>query len=280
MGNCLGFGSGGVRAESVAARYQSHHYGGETPGDGCFACCQSRGAKGDGEVSKVTVCFGLFLGILGILFIAGGVIVGYYPKKLQEPILFYVEDATQHEFLPTYQLMIAIGVFVFLSAVCACCCGAKVAACCLLLAFGMVIAVVVRLSYSVSNFDSERVESDIRKNMMAKINSTADPILDYIQQKLECCGVEGPSDWQHNIKFNNETVPDSCCKVETPDCGQNYRPDDIFLGGCLTNMMHKITTYFHWQISFLAFFCLTAIFVICFCCCINPCSSSGSYGYV
>jgi hypothetical protein len=206
MGNCFGFGSEGVRARSRAARYQSHHYGGETPGGGWFSCCQSRGAKGDGKVSTVTVCFGLFLGILGILFIAGGVIVGYYPKKLQEPILFYVEDATQHEFLPTYQLMIAIGVFLFLSAVCACCCGAKVAACCLLLAFIMVIVVVGRLSYSVSNFDSERVESDIRKNMMAKINSTADPILDYIQQKLECCGVEGPSDWQHNIKFNNETA--------------------------------------------------------------------------
>ena len=277
MGNCLGFGPGGVIKETCAARYQSFRYGGETPGGGWFACCQSRGAaKGDDEVSKATVYFGVFLGFVGILLIVGGVMVDHYSKKLQEPILFYVEDVTQHEFLPTYQLMIVIGVFLFLSAIWACCFGAqggdKVAACFLLLAFIMVIVVVVRLSYSVNNFDSERVESDIRKNMMAKINSTADPILDYIQQKLECCGVEGPSDWQHNITFNNETVPDSCCKVETPDCGQNYRPDDIFLGGCLTNMMHKITTYFHWQISFLAFFCLTAIFVICFCCCINACS--------
>ena len=245
---------------------------GDTPAGGWFALGQSTGAKGGG-VSKVTVCFGLFLGILGILLIAGGVVVGYNPEKL-DPILFYVEDVTQHEFLPTYQLMIAIGVFLCLSATCACCCGVFfiIAACCLLIAFIMVIVVVGCLSHSVSKFDSERLDSDIKTNMMAKINSTdfksTDSILNYIQQKLECCGVQDPSDWQNNNNFKNETFPDSCCKVETPNCGQNYRPDDIFQDGCLTDMMHKITIYFRWQISFLAIFCLIATFVICFCCCI------------
>lgn len=275
MGNCLGFGPGGVIKESCAARFQSFRYGGETPGDGWFACCQSRGAaKGDDEVSKATVYFGVFLGIVGILLIVGGVMVDHYSKKLQEPILFYVEDVTQHEFLPTYQLMIAIGVFLCLSATCACCCGVFfiIASCCLLIAFIMVIVVVGCLSHSVSKFDSERLDSDIKTNMMAKINSTdfksTDSILNYIQQKLECCGVQDPSDWQNNNNFKNETFPDSCCKVETPNCGQNYRPDDIFQDGCLTDMMHKITIYFRWQISFLAIFCLIATFVICFCCCI------------
>ncbi|CAB4041373.1 CD63 antigen [Paramuricea clavata] len=272
MGNCFGFGSEGVSGGSCASCYQSCCYGGDTPAGGWFALGQSRGAKGDG-VSKVTVCFGLFLGILGILLIAGGVVVGYNPEKL-DPILFYVEDVTQHEFLPTYQLMIAIGVFLCLSATCACCCGVffNIAACCLLIAFIMVIVVVGCLSHSVSKFDSERLDSDIKTNMMAKINSTdfksTDSILNYIQQKLECCGVQNPSDWQNNNNFNNETFPDSCCKVETPNCGQNYRPDDIFQDGCQTDMMHKITIYFRWQISFLAIFCLIATFVICFCCCI------------
>ena len=272
MGNCFGFESEGVRAGSCASCCQSCCYGEYTPADGWFAFCQSRGAKDDG-VSKVTVCFGLFLSILGILLIAGGVVVGYNPEKL-DPILFYVEDVTQHEFLPTYQLMIAIGVFLCLSATCACCCGVFfiIASCCLLIAFIMVIVVVGCLSHSVSKFDSERLDSDIKTNMMAKINSTdfksTDSILNYIQQKLECCGVQDPSDWRNNNNFKNETFPDSCCKVETPNCGQNYRPDDIFQDGCLTDMMHKITIYFRWQISFLAIFCLIATFVICFCCCI------------
>ena len=276
MGNCFGFGSEGVRGGSGASCYQSCCYGGETPRGGWFALGQSKGAKGEGP-SIMTVCCAVFLNIFGILLIAGGVVVGYYPEKLDQPIYSYVEDVTGHEFFPTYQLMIAIGVFLCVSGTCGCCCGVccKFAACCLLIAFIMVVVVIGRLSYSVERFDSDGVESDIKKNMLAKINGThsnsTDTILDSIQQKSECCGVEGPSDWQANTYFGNGTVPDSCCQDETSNCGQNYRPDDIFHDGCLTKIMDKITIYFHWQISFLAIFSLIAALVICFSCCIAFC---------
>ena len=272
MGNCLGFGSEGVRAGSAASCYQSCCYGGETPGGGYFALSQSGGAKGEGP-SKMTVCCAVFLNILGILLIAGGAVVGYHREKL-DPILFYVEDVTDHEFLPSYQLAIAFGVFLCVSATCACCCGVcfKFAACCLLLAFIMVIVVIGCVSYSVERFDSDKLESDIKKNMLAKINSThsysSDTILDYIQHKLKCCGVEGPSDWKRNSNFGNESVPDSCCEVETSSCGKNYRPNDMFHDGCLTNIMNKITIYFNWQIGFLAIFSFIGALVVCFGCCI------------
>ena len=259
MGNCF------------ASRYQAHYYRGETPGGGWFASCQSRGATGY-VASGMTICCAVFLSILGILLIAGGVAVGYYPEKL-DPIFFYVEDVTDHEFLPSYQLAIAIGVFLCVSATCACCCVCfKFAACCLLLAFIMIIVVIGCLSHSVKGFDSDGLKSDIKKNMLSKINGTSsyrtDTILDYIQQKIKCCGVEGPSDWQTNSNFGKETVPDSCCKVETSNCGKNYRPDDIFHDGCLADIWDKIAVYFGWQLAFLAIFSLIAVLIICLCCCI------------
>ena len=155
----------------------------------------------------------MFLNILGILLIAGGAaaLQGYHQEKL-DPILSYVEDVTDHKFLPIYQLAIAIGVFLCVSATFACCCGVcfKFAACYWLLAFMMVIIVVIGcVSYSVERFDNDKLESDIKKNMLAKINSThsysTDTILNYIQQKLKCCGVEGPSDWQTNSNFQRAT---------------------------------------------------------------------------
>ena len=269
MGNCFGFGSEGVSAGSAAASYQSCCYGGETPGGGWFALCQSTGAKGGGA-STMTICCAVFLNILGLLLIAGGVVVGYYPEKL-DPIFFYVEDVTDHEFLPSYQLAIAIGVFLCVSATCACCCGVC-SSICLLVAFIMIIVVIGCLSHSVKGFDSDRFESDIKTNILAKINGThsnsTDTILDYIQQKLKCCGVEGPSDWQTNNNFNNRTVPDSCCEVETSNCGKNYKPDDIFHDGCLTKIVDKIAIYFGCQIACLAIFSLIAAIVICFSCCV------------
>ena len=267
MGNCFGFGSEGIRAGSAASCYQSCCYGGETPGGGWFALGQSRGARGEG-VSKWSICAAMFLIIFGILLISAGVVVGYQPEKIGS-IFLYVENVTGHDFLPKYQLLIAMGVFLCIAAIFACCCG-PIAALFLLIAFIMVIVVIGLLSHSVKTFDSGSLESEIKMDLLAKINSnaTADSIWDDIQQKLECCGVENPSDWQHNTFYGNGTVPDSCCKVETPKCGQNYRPEAIFQDGCITDMMDKVTVYFRWQIACLAFSSLIAIIVIFFCCCI------------
>ena len=266
MGNCFGFGYEGIRAGSGAACYQSCCYGGDTPGGGWFALGQSKGARGEG-VSKWAICFSLFLVIFGVPLIAVGVVIGYYPEKIGS-IFFYVEDVTGHDFLSKYQLLIAMGVFLCIAAICFCCCS-PIAALFVLVAFIMVIVVIGLLSHSVMTFDSGSLKTEIKKDLLAKINSNAmaDSIWDNIQQKLECCGVKDPSDWQDNTFYGNRTVPDSCCKVETPKCGQNYRPEVIFQDGCITDMMNMVKVYFYWQIGFLAFSLLIAIFVI-FCCCI------------
>ena len=51
MGNCLGFGPGGIIGGSCASVYQSVCYGGYTPAGGLFAFCQSQGARGCGVLS-------------------------------------------------------------------------------------------------------------------------------------------------------------------------------------------------------------------------------------
>jgi len=50
--------------------------------------------------------------------------------------------------------------------------------------------------------------------------------VDYIQSQLQCCGLQGPSDWDFNANFscnnqdspNNCGLPTSCCVEQSADC--------------------------------------------------------------
>jgi len=68
-------------------------------------------------------------------------------------------------------------------------------------------------------------------------------LIDWIQEKwLECCGIEGPNDWDRNVYFNCSSeavgsreacgVPFSCCKlkpqeiIKNKQCGYDVRKPD------------------------------------------------------
>ena len=223
-------------------------------------CCGS-GSEGSSKIyASCCVLITIIIGIAIILVVAIRV-------DTHQQVLVHAEPVTYYQILPLDGYAISFAVFLGISIVIAFCCKlcfdeewrnlcSKIWLLCVAI---IILTVIGLLSFhGVHKFDSDRLESNIQKNMLAKINSThsnsTDTILDNIQQKFKCCGVKGPSDWQTNGNFDNKTVPDSCCKVERSDCGKNYRPNDIFLDGCLTNIMEKITVYFRWVIGFLVFF--------------------------
>jgi CD63 antigen len=57
---------------------------------------------------------------------------------------------------------------------------------------------------------------------------------DEIQEKFTCCGVaNGPDDWKNKLGDAN-SAPDSCCKIEKPDCGKDaIGSTDLHQKGCL-----------------------------------------------
>ena len=242
-------------------------------------CCGS-GCEGCSKI--YALCCVLITIIIGIAIILVPVVVATRADTHQQ-VLVHAERVTYYQILPLDGYAISFAVFLGISIVIAFCCKlcfdeewrnlcSKIWLLCVAI---IILTVIVLLSFhGVHKFDSDRLESNIQKNMLAKINSThsnsTDTILDNIQQKFKCCGVNGPSDWQTNGNFDNKTVPDSCCKVETSDCGKNYRPNDIFLDGCLTNIMEKITVYFRWLIGFLVFFSFILALPF-FICCIVLC---------
>jgi len=64
--------------------------------------------------------------------------------------------------------------------------------------------------------DSSKDEADIIKQTV-----------DLIQENFDCCGVTGPEDWNNkNTIYNNNTVPDSCCKEISNLCGNKVKVED------------------------------------------------------
>lgn len=60
---------------------------------------------------------------------------------------------------------------------------------------------------------------------------------DAIQKKFVCCGVSGADDWAGKpiSGANNMTVPDTCCKIETKNCGKDaVGKGTINTNGCFT----------------------------------------------
>jgi len=62
--------------------------------------------------------------------------------------------------------------------------------------------------------------------------------IDYFQQKVQCCGIVGPSDWgksKWNEGKSNTDVPDSCCKTKSEGCGKvsAYNNSNIYQKGCV-----------------------------------------------
>ena len=51
---------------------------------------------------------------------------------------------------------------------------------------------------------------------------------DVLQKDVKCCGTMSYTDWATVDGFGQNSVPDSCCKTETANCGKNVQQlDDI-----------------------------------------------------
>ena len=58
---------------------------------------------------------------------------------------------------------------------------------------------------------------------------------DAVQERLECCGVIGWTDW-----LNSTAVPDSCCLGDLAGCGLEASQETVHARGCFTAFKQKL----------------------------------------
>jgi len=203
--------------------------------------------------------FNVFFWFIGIAICAAG-----FYAWIEKDTISNLSKLSKIPFDPALVLIVVGGVMFILGFTG--CVGALRENTCLLLFFTVNVGLILflELSFGVLLFiykDWVRDQAKAQFQTMI-VNYREDPdlqnLIDWVQEKwLNCCGVQGPHDWQNNMYFNCSSkqrgsreacgVPFSCCKpkeneiIKNKQCGYDVLNKDykgtmsqvIFNHGCI-----------------------------------------------
>lgn len=91
-----------------------------------------------------------------------------------------------------------------------------------------------------SNVDKSIVNTTVNVYSHTDVNDVKTRVLDHIQRKLSCCGINSPNDWK---EYGLHKIPKSCCSnpLESNQPLFKYCEQSEFKAGCWRAM----TDYFH-----------------------------------
>ncbi|TRY73842.1 hypothetical protein TCAL_13621 [Tigriopus californicus] len=197
----------------------------------------------------------LFFVIFNIIFLVSSIIIGgtgVWNHWTHWHILSLMTTITYS--LITW-LVIATGLLGIVGATIGCF-GAKLEQRCSIGLYGFIVAIMFMmelilcmLSYSYH----DQVELDLHQNLGPNLIRTYSvdrditEAVDYIQQKLNCCGGDYYEDWTKSKWYftasKRNKVPDSCCKTMSDACGMSDHPSNIPYTGCRHPMAAQIQSH-------------------------------------
>ncbi|XP_053173639.1 CD63 antigen [Scomber japonicus] len=177
--------------------------------------------------------FNFIFWICGLALIVVGILVQLALHKT-----FMIRDATASG-API--VLIGIGVVIFFIAFFGCC-GAWKENYCMVTTFAILISLVIIVEiaaaiagYIFRNKISTVVQDSLTEMITKYNNSSAEfrDAVDKLQEDLKCCGANSSTDWKH-FKPDGTSVPDSCCKNVTANCGAKTMTDSakVYQKGC------------------------------------------------
>jgi len=134
-------------------------------------------------------------------------------------------------------VIIFVGVVIFLVAFFGCCGAWKESYCMMMTFTGLMVALLVLqlVTFIAALVMKSKVRAVVTEPLKTALDSyhvkdQYKRVLDKIQSGFECCGVEGPADWNKNATAET-AVPPSCC-TNPRDCTQAT----AFQKGCLDKL--------------------------------------------
>ncbi|XP_022905243.2 CD63 antigen [Onthophagus taurus] len=194
-------------------------------------------------VKYLLFSFNLIFFVIGIILISVGVSVKAYYHQYE---LFL-----DNQFFSAPNLLIAIGVIIFLIAFFGCC-GAIKENYCMIITFStlMILVFVLQLAagiagYALRNSTHSYLEQKLNDSLLSyggENMENLNTIWDFMQRTFKCCGVNEPGDWSQNQNFNKTIIevpiPISCCDnkpgaVDEITCRIGEADDMLYTHGCL-----------------------------------------------
>ena len=109
--------------------------------------------------------------------------------------------------------------------------------------FGQFVAItlVLHLIFVIVNYQHYGQEVKVIRDLYTY--DLSDPIWNKMQEKYQCCGIEGYKDW-YTVPFGmSKITPDQCCIDYFPGCGRKNVP--IHQQGCKKKIIGVIERYIY-----------------------------------
>ncbi|KAG9333980.1 hypothetical protein JZ751_009296 [Albula glossodonta] len=132
--------------------------------------------------------------------------------------------------------LIVVGVIIFFISFFGCC-GAWKENHCMVTTFAVLLSliIIIEIGTAIAGYLSGIVHTGLKEIINSYKNSTADfrKSMDKLQEDLKCCGANSSSDWA-NFAADHLSVPDSCCKNVTVNCGEGNMKNAnlVYQEGC------------------------------------------------
>ncbi|XP_045474137.1 CD63 antigen-like [Harmonia axyridis] len=183
-------------------------------------------------VKYLLFCFNLLFTIAGIGILTIGVI-------------FHLVYSNYSNFVyPSFQIaplvLIAVGVIIFIVAFLGCCGAAKESQC-MISTFAILLIVIFVLEIAAGIIGYIH-RNEVEVMLEDKLNSTISDYYinedikrtwDVAQHEGECCGINGPTDWQSVTK--NDSLPHTCCP-NTADDGSCTMKTEHYNASCFDKL--------------------------------------------
>lgn len=190
-------------------------------------------------VKYLTFLFNLIFAITGIVFIAVGTVI----------LVVYsgYNNFMDRWFFAAPVLMIVVGTVVFIVSFFGCC-GAVKENHCMIITFSVLLLLIFALELG-AGIAGYMMRAEVRSMVESRLNttmedySTKDDIRkswDIMQHDLECCGMNGPSDWSMTGVFADNTVPLSCCREVAEGSKCDVNSVSVYASGCMGKLRDAI----------------------------------------
>ena len=140
-------------------------------------------------------------------------------------------------------VLMGIGCIIFITGFFGCC-GAICENRCLVRTFGGILITLILLEvaagvtvFVMKEQTADAVEDGMQKTMQSYFeNNSTTHLWDFVQEEFQCCGTHNYTDWFFETSFGDNngiiSLPDSCCKVNSANCGAASPLSDFWDQGC------------------------------------------------
>ncbi|XP_027763110.1 CD63 antigen [Empidonax traillii] len=125
------------------------------------------------------------------------------------------------------------------------CCGAWKESYCMVTTFAVLLSIIflVEIAAAIAGYVfKDKVRSVLNEGLQEAMHKYGkDPAvtegLDDLQRNFNCCGAINYTDWANIEQFQaNDTVPRSCCRVNTTTCNIHPSPATVYAKGCVQSI--------------------------------------------